>query len=155
MTPAQAKNTRAVGALVAAISSINAEMDRQQKLGGNLAHEIRTKGLTPKLRAELVRVFEPAVERFLLIRARLNTAPLAADPLLAKTQRTLSLWLTRQIQADRIAVTARTIAGYLARTKKASRQVTRATRRLEILAPRVQKKYPGVGDWKFLPNFSS
>ena len=155
VTPAQAKNTRAVGALVAAIASINAEMDRQRKLGGNLAHEIRTKGLSPALRRELARVFEPAVERFIRIRGRLKATPLAADPLLAKTQRTLSLWLTRQIQADRIAVNARTIAGYLSRTKTASRQITRVTRRLEILAPRVQKKYPGVSDWKFLPNFSS
>ena len=155
VSPAEAKNARAVGALVAAIASINAEMDRQHKLGGNLSQQIRAKGLTPELRGELVRIFQPAVERFTLIRARLNTAPLAADPLLAKTQRTLSLWLTRQIQSDRIAVSARTNAEYLRRTKRVSRQIARLTRRLELLAPRVQKKYPGVSEWKFLPNFSS
>ncbi len=155
LSPAEAKNARAVGALVAATASISAEMDRQHKLGGNLSQQIRTKGLTPALRHELVRIFEPAVERFTLIRARLNTAPAAADPLLAKTQRTLSLWLSRQIQSDRIAVTARTNAEYLRRTKKVSPQIARVTRRLEVLAPQVQKKYPGVSDWKFLPNFSS
>lgn len=155
VSPAEAKNIRAVGALVAATSSINAELDRQHKLAGNLPHEIRTKGLTPALRRRLVRVFEPALEHFIRIRQKLDGTAFAADPLLAKTQRTLSLWLAGQIQADRIAVTARTNAGYLLRTKRVSRQIVRLTRRLEVLAPRVQKKYPGVSDWKFLPNYSS
>jgi hypothetical protein len=155
VSPAEAKNIRAVGALVAAISRINAEMDRQHKLGGNLSHQIRTKGLTPALRRRLVEVFEPAVKRFASIRQELDRAPPAADPLLAKTQRTLSQWLALQVRADEIAVTARTNTQYLSRTKTVGRQIARVTRRLEILAPRVQKKYPGVSDWKFLPNFSS
>lgn len=155
VSPAEAKNIRAVGALVAAIAGINAELDRQHRVSGTLSNEIRAKGLTPALRRRLVRVFEPAVAHFIAIRRRLDTAPPAADPLLAKTQRTLSLWLGRQIQADRIAVTAKTNAGYLSRTKKLSPQITRLTRRLETLAPRVQKKYPGVSDWKFLPNYTS
>lgn len=155
VSPAEAKNIRAVGALVAAIAGINAELDRQHRVGGTLSNEIRTKGLTPALRRRLVRVFEPAVAHFIAIRRRLDTAPPAADPLLAKTQRTLSLWLARQIQADRIAVTAKTNADYLSRTKRLSPQITRLTGRLETLAPRVQKKYPGVSDWKFLPNYSS
>jgi hypothetical protein len=154
VTPAQAKNIRAVGALVGATASINAEMERQHKLGGNLAHEIQAKGLTPALRRELVRVFGPAVTHFTRIRQKLDTAPLGADPLLATTQRTLSQWLLRQVQADRIAVTARTNAGYLSRTKAVSPKIARLTRRLEKLAPKVQKKYPAVSDWKFLPNFS-
>lgn len=154
VSPAQAKNVRAVGALVAALAGINAEQDRQHKLGGNLSQQIRAKGLTPALRRQLVRIFDPAAKHFTSIRQRLDTAPPATDPLLAKTQRTLSLWLGRQIQADRIAVTARTNAEYFSRTKKVSRQIVRLTRRLEILAPQVQKKYPGVSDWKFLPNSS-
>jgi hypothetical protein len=155
VSPAEAKNVRAVGALVAAIAGINAELDRQHRLDSTLSHEIRTKGLTPALRRRLIRVFEPAVAHFTAIRRRLDTAPPAADPLLAKTQRTLSLWLARQIQADQIAVMAKTNAGYLSRTRRVSPQITRLTRRLETLAPRVQKKYPGVNDWKFLPNYSS
>jgi hypothetical protein len=152
MSPAEAKNARAVGALVAAIAGINAEMDRQHKLGGNLGQKIKQGGLTPANRAQLVRIFEPAVKRFTLIRGRLNSAPLGADPLLARTQRTLSLWLSRQIDVDRVAVNARTNAVYLRLTKRISRPIARLTRRLEILAPMVQKKYPGVTDWKFLPN---
>jgi hypothetical protein len=155
VTPAQAKNIRAVGALVAATSSISAEMDRQHKLAGNLAEKIRRNGLTPANRSELVRVFEPAVVRFTLIKRRLNSAPLGADPLLAETQRTLSLWLARQIEVDRIAVTARTSAVYFRLTKKVSHQIARLTRRLEVLSPKVQTKYPGVSNWKFLPNSSS
>ena len=154
VSPSEAKNVRAVGALVAAIASINAEFERQHRLGGNLSQEIRAKGLTPALRRRLVRVFEPAVEHFIKIRRRLDSHPLGADPLLAKTQRTLSLWLARQIDADRIAVTARTNAGYLSRTKRVSRKIVRLTRRLETLSVRVQTKYPGVSDWKFLPNSS-
>jgi hypothetical protein len=42
LSPAEAKNARAVGALVAATASISAEMDRQHKLGGNLSQQIRT-----------------------------------------------------------------------------------------------------------------
>ena len=74
--------------------------------------------------------------------------------MLAKTQRTLSLWLARQTEADRIAVTARTNADYLSRTKKVARKIARLTRRLETLSTRVQTKYPGVSNWKFLPNSS-
>jgi len=155
MSPAEAKNTRAVGALVAAIAAINAEMDRQHKLGGTLGQKIKEEGLTPANRAQLVRIFQPAVKRFTIIRGRLNSAPLGADPLLAKTQRTLSLWLSRQIDVDRVAVTARTNAVYFRLTKKISRPIARLTRRLEILSPLVQKKYPGVNDWKFLPNSTS
>src|SRR5207247_10146097 len=154
LDPAAAKNTAAVGALVAATASINAELERQHRLGGNLSQEIRTKGLTPSLRRRLIRVFEPAVVHFVNIRKRLDSTPRGADPLLAKTQRTLSLWLARQIEADRIAVTARTNAGYLSRTKRVSRKIVRLTRRLETLSVRVQTKYPGVNDWKFLPNSS-
>ena len=104
LSPAAAKNTAAVGALVAATASINAELERQHRLGGNLSQEIRTKGLTPSLRRRLIRVFEPAVVHFVNIRKRLDSTPRGADPLLAKTQRTLSLWLARQTEGDRIAV---------------------------------------------------
>jgi len=154
LDPAAAKNTAAVGALVAATASINAELDRQHRLGGNLSHEIRTRGLTPSLRRRLTRVFEPAVVHFVNARKRLDSTPPGADPLLAKTQRTLSLWLARQTEADRIAVTARTNADYLSRTKKVARKIARLTRRLETLSTRVQTKYPGVSNWKFLPNSS-
>jgi hypothetical protein len=155
MSPAEMKNTRAVGALVAAIASINAEMDRQHKLGGALGQKIKQEGLTPANRAQLVRIFQPAIKRFTIIRAKLKSAPPGADPLLAKTQRTLSLWLSRQIDVDRVAVTARSNAVYFRLTKKISRPIARLTRRLEILSPQVQKKYPGVNDWKFLPNSTS
>jgi hypothetical protein len=154
LSPAATKNSRAVTALIAATASINAELERQHRLGGNLSQEIRTKGLTPALRRQLVRVFKPAAEHFVNIRRRLDSAPLGADPLLAKTQKTLSLWLARQIDADRIAVTARTNAEYLSRTKKVAPKITRLTRRLETLSAQVQTKYPGVSDWKFLPNSS-
>jgi hypothetical protein len=154
LSPADTKNNRAVSALVAATASINAELERQHRLGGNLPQEIRTKGLTPALRRRLIRVFEPAVVHFVNIRKRLNSAPLGADPLLASTQRTLSQWIARQIDSDRIAVTARTNADYLSRTKKVTREIVRLTRRLETLSARVQTKYPGVSDWKFLPNSS-
>jgi hypothetical protein len=154
VSPAEAKNIRAVGALVAAIAGINAELDRQHKLGGNLSQEIKKQGLTPALRRELVRVFEPAVKHFSSIRQRLDLAAPAADPLLAKTQRTLSQWLARQVEADQLPVSARTNAEYFSRTKAVSRKIIRLTRRLEMLAPRVQRKYPGVSDWKFLPNSS-
>ena len=154
LDPAAAKNTAAVGALVAATASINAELERQHRLGGNLSQEIRTKGLTPSLRRRLIRVFEPAVVHFVNIRKRLDSTPRGADPLLAKTQRTLSLWLARQTEGDRIAVTARTNAGYLSRTKRVARKIARLTRRLETLSARVQTKYPGVSNWKFLPNSS-
>ena len=50
LDPVAAKNAVAVGALVAATASINAELDRQHRLGGNLSQKIRTKGLTPSLR---------------------------------------------------------------------------------------------------------
>jgi hypothetical protein len=155
MTPAEVKNTRAVGALVAATSGISTEMDRQHKLGGSLGQKIKQEGLTPANRAQLVRIFEPAVKRFTLIRSKLKSAPLGADPLLAKTQRTLSLWLSRQIEVDTVAVTARTNAVYFRLTKRISRPIARLTRRLEILSPLVQKKYPGVDNWKFLPNSTS
>jgi hypothetical protein len=154
LSPAVTKNSRAVSALVAATASINAELERQTRLGGNLSQEIRTKGLTPALRRRLVRVFTPAVVHFVNIRSRLDGAPLGADPLLAKTQKTLSLWVARQVDADRIAVTARTNAEYLSRTKKVAPKITRLTRRLETLSVQVQTKYPGVSDWKFLPNSS-
>ena len=154
LDPVAAKNAVAVGALVAATASINAELDRQHRLGGNLSQKIRTKGLTPSLRRRLVRVFQPAVVHFVYIRRRLDSAPPGADPLLATTQSTLSLWLARQIEADRIAVTARTNAGYLSRTKRVAPKIARLTRRLETLSARVQRRYPGVSDWKFLPNSS-
>jgi hypothetical protein len=154
LSPAATKNSRAVSALVAATASINAELERQQRLGGNLSQEIRTKGLTPALRRRLVRVFEPALTHFVNIRRRLDSAPLGADPLLAKTQRTLSLWLARQIEADRVAVTANTNAEYLSRTKRVAPKIARLTRQLENLSARVQTKYPSVSDWKFLPNSS-
>lgn len=152
--PVAAKNVAAVGALVAATASINAELDRQHRLGGNLSQEIRTKGLTAPLRRRLIRLFEPAVIHFVNIKRRLDGTPPGADPLLAKTQRTLSLWLASQIEVDRIAVTARTNAGYLSRTKKVAPTIARLTRRLETLSTRVQTKYPGVSNWKFLPNTS-
>jgi hypothetical protein len=154
LDPIAAKNSRAVGALVAATASINAELDRQHRLGGNLPQEIRSKGLTPSLRRGLVRVFKPAVTHFVNIRNRLDSTPPGADPLLAKTQRTLSLWVARQIEADRIAVTARSNAEYLSRTKKVAPKIALLTRRLETLSARVQIKYPGVSNWKFLPNSS-
>ena len=154
LSPAGVKNNRAVSALVAATASINAELERQHRLGGNLSQEIRTKGLTPSLRRRLVRVFEPAVVHFVNIRRRLDSARPGADPLLAKTQRTLSLWLARQVEADRIAVTAQTNAGYLIRTKRVAPKIARLTKRLETLSVRVQTKYPGVSNWKFLPNSS-
>ena len=53
------------------------------------------------------------------------------------------------------SVTARTNAVYFRLTKKISRPIAQLTRRLEILSPQVQKKYPGVSDWKFLPNSTS
>jgi hypothetical protein len=155
LTPAQAKNTRAVGALLAAVSSINAEMDRQHQLAGNLSQEIRKNGLTPANRRQLVRIFQPAVGRFTIIRRKLKGAPPAADPLLATTQRTLSLWLSRQIEVDRVAVTARSNDVYFSRTKAISRHIALLTRRLEVLSPKVQKKYPALNDWKFLPNSTS
>jgi hypothetical protein len=155
LTPAQQKNTRAVGALLAAVSGINTEMDRQHKLGGTLGQKIKREGLTPANRAELVRIFDPAIKRFTLIRRKLKSAPLGADPLLAKTQRTLSLWLSRQIEVDRVAVTARTNAVYFRLTKRISRPIARLTRRLEVLSPRVQKRYPVLDNWKFLPNSTS
>lgn len=155
MSPAQIKNTRAVGALVAATSSINTEMDRQHRLGGTLGQKIQKEGLTPANRAQLIRIFQPAVKRFTIIRSRLNSAPLGADPLLAKTQRTLSQWLSRQIDVDRVAITARTNAVYFRLTKKISRPIARLTRRLEVLSPQVQEKYPALDDWKFLPNSTS
>jgi hypothetical protein len=152
LSPTAEKNNRAVGALVAATSSISTELERQHRLGGNLPQEIRTKGLTPSLRRRLIRVFKPAVVHFVNIRKRLDSVPPGADPLLAKTQRTLSLWVARQIEADRIAVTARTNASYLNRTKKVAPKIAGLTRRLETLSLRVQTKYPGVSNWKFLPN---
>jgi hypothetical protein len=154
LSPTAAKNNRAVGALVAATASINAELDRQHRVGGNLSQEIRTNGLTPSLRRRLIRVFQPAVVHFVNIRRRLESSPPGADPLLAKTQRTLSLWLARQIEADRIAVTAHTNAAYLSRTKKVAQKIALLTRRLQTLSTRVQTKYPGVSNWKFLPNSS-
>jgi hypothetical protein len=154
LSPAATKNSRAVSALVAATASINAELERQHRLGGNLPQEIRSEGLTPALRRRLVRVFEPAVTHFVNIRTRLDSATLGADPLLAKTQRTLSRWLSRQIEADRVAVTASTNAEYLRRTKQVAPKIARLTRQLQRLSARVQTKYPSVSDWKFLPNAS-
>ena len=152
LDPAAAKNTAAVGALVAATSSINAELDRQHRLAGNLSQEVKTKGLTPSLRRRLIRVFEPAARHFVNVQRRLDSTPPGADPLLAKTQRTLSRWLARQIEGDRVAVSARTNAEYMRRTKQVARKIARLTRRLETLSARVQTKYPGVSNWTFLPN---
>lgn len=155
ISPAEAKNIRAVSALLAATGGINTEMDRQHKLGGTLGQKIKDEGLTPANRAQLVRIFEPAVERFTVIRRKLNSAPLGADPLLAKTQRTLSQWLSRQVEVDRVAVVTRSNAVYFRLTKKLSRPLARLTRRLEVLSPQVQKKYPALSNWKFLPNSTS
>jgi hypothetical protein len=142
----------AAEALATATSAITAEFDNERRTIAPLQTAIKSQGLTPAVKQKLLLEIERAANRMQAIKRTLDSTAPANDSELAETQRVLSLWLARQVEGDRVILTASTNAEFERRTTEVARKIQPLSRRLQTLSVEIQAKYPNVTDWGFLPN---
>jgi hypothetical protein len=146
------EDTASAEALATATSAITSEYDRERSTTAPLQLAIKSQGLTPALRQKLLQEIGRAANHLLAIKKTLDRTAPAKDSQLAETQRVLSLWLAREVEADRVLLTSSTNAEFMRRTREVALKIEPLSRRLQTLSVEIQAKYPNVTDWGFLPN---
>jgi hypothetical protein len=143
----------AANALARATTAITVEYAREGKVGKALRNDINAHGgFTAALRRRFFGYFGTTVASLNRIKTGLDGSTRAKDPELAETQRVLSLWLARAIEANRAFLTSTSTTEARRRSNAVLRKIVPVVRRLQQLAPDVQAKYPNVKDWGFLPS---